>query len=67
MSDPTAVTTPVAFTAAAKRKHGFVHVLLITTGSVAAVKAPLIVKQLLEVRLHSYLAPFSIHVISMTK
>lgn len=34
------------FIAEAERKPGFVHVLLITTGSVASVKAPLIVKDL---------------------
>lgn len=40
------------FIAEAERKPGFVHVLLITTGSVASVKAPLIVEELLSVGLH---------------
>lgn len=33
-----------------KRTDGCTHVLLITTGSVASIKAPLIVKELLSVR-----------------
>lgn len=37
------------FIAQNEREEGFTHVLLITTGSVASVKAPLIVKQLLQV------------------
>ncbi|KAL1760173.1 flavoprotein [Schizophyllum commune] len=36
------------FVAQNEREEGFMHVLLITTGSVASVKAPLIVKQLLQ-------------------
>ncbi|KAI9455407.1 flavoprotein [Russula earlei] len=36
------------FTAAANRREGYTHVLLITTGSVASVKAPLIVEDLLK-------------------
>jgi len=36
-----------SFVAASERKEGFTHVLLITTGSVASVKAPLIVSELL--------------------
>ena len=40
------------FMAEAEREPGFVHVLLITTGSVASVKAPLIVKELLLVGPH---------------
>ncbi|KAF5382493.1 hypothetical protein D9615_003041 [Tricholomella constricta] len=35
------------FTAENEREPGFVHVLLITTGSVASIKAPLIVRELL--------------------
>ncbi|KAG6890252.1 hypothetical protein C0992_002661 [Termitomyces sp. T32_za158] len=38
------------FIAEDNRKPGFVHVLLITTGSVASIKAPLIVKALLAYR-----------------
>ncbi|KAG6868153.1 hypothetical protein C0993_007097 [Termitomyces sp. T159_Od127] len=38
------------FVAEDNRQPGFVHVLLITTGSVASIKAPLIVKALLAVR-----------------
>ena len=38
------------FTAADNRREGHTHVLLITTGSVASIKAPLIVKELLQVR-----------------
>lgn len=38
------------FVASAERTDGAVHVLLITTGSVASVKAPLIVSELLSVR-----------------
>ena len=37
------------FIAASERAVGHVHVLLITTGSVASVKAPLIVSELLKV------------------
>ncbi|KAL1745292.1 flavoprotein [Schizophyllum fasciatum] len=37
-----------SFVAQAEREEGCAHVLLITTGSVASVKAPLIVKQLLQ-------------------
>ena len=37
------------FTAAANKREGYTHVLLITTGSVASVKAPLIVDELLKV------------------
>ena len=40
-----------AFVAEKERQPGFTHVLLITTGSVAAIKAPLIVAKLLSVRL----------------
>ncbi|KAF8487063.1 flavoprotein [Russula ochroleuca] len=36
------------FTAAANKREGHTHVLLITTGSVASVKAPLIVDELLK-------------------
>jgi len=38
------------FTAAENRREGYTHVLLITTGSVASIKAPLIVEELLKVR-----------------
>ncbi|ETW81354.1 hypothetical protein HETIRDRAFT_417507 [Heterobasidion irregulare TC 32-1] len=38
------------FTASSRRISGHTHVLLITTGSVASVKAPLIVKELLSYR-----------------
>ncbi|KAF7976931.1 hypothetical protein HWV62_5344 [Athelia sp. TMB] len=37
----------IPFVAQSERKHGFTHVLLMTTGSVASVKAPLIVEALL--------------------
>lgn len=37
------------FVAQDHRVDGYVHILLITTGSVASVKAPLIVKELLKV------------------
>jgi hypothetical protein len=43
------MTTPYRFVAADERSKGFKHVLLITTGSVASVKAPLIVQELLKV------------------
>jgi len=36
------------FTAAANKREGHTHVLLITTGSVASIKAPLIVEELLR-------------------
>ncbi|KAH9976746.1 flavoprotein [Lactifluus volemus] len=36
------------FTAAANRREGHTHVLLITTGSVASIKAPLIVEEFLK-------------------
>ncbi|KAJ8523167.1 hypothetical protein ONZ45_g272 [Pleurotus djamor] len=42
--------TKAVFTAAQERADGFTHVLLILTGSVASVKAPLIVEELLNVR-----------------
>lgn len=38
------------FMAEEARKEGYTHVLLITTGSVASIKAPLIVAELLSVR-----------------
>ncbi|KAF7300676.1 flavoprotein [Mycena chlorophos] len=38
----------MSFTAETERADGFTHVLLITTGSVASVKAPLIVEELLR-------------------
>jgi hypothetical protein len=41
---------PRQFVAASARVPGAVHVLLLTTGSVASVKAPLIADALLEVR-----------------
>jgi len=44
------LTTPIImFTADQARKPGHKNVLLITTGSVASIKAPLIVKELLKV------------------
>ncbi|KZS93546.1 flavo protein [Sistotremastrum niveocremeum HHB9708] len=36
------------FVAAEERKDGYLHIVLITTGSVASVKAPLIVSELLQ-------------------
>ena len=42
--------TKSLFIAEAERTAGFLHVLLITTGSVASIKAPLIVAELLTVR-----------------
>ena len=44
------------FVAQDEREEGFTHVLLITTGSVASIKAPLIVAALLEVGLVTLLA-----------
>ena len=38
------------FVAEDERTDGFIHVVLITTGSVASIKAPLIVAELLTVR-----------------
>jgi phosphopantothenoylcysteine decarboxylase len=38
------------FTAAANKREGHTHVLLVTTGSVASIKAPLIVEELLKVK-----------------
>jgi len=38
------------FVAGAERISGYTHVILITTGSVASIKAPQIVHELLEVR-----------------
>lgn len=43
---------PTTFKASSNRRPGYLHVLLITTGSVASVKAPLIVEELLHVRQH---------------
>ncbi len=43
---------PTHFTAAGNRREGHTHVLLITTGSVASIKAPLIVEELLKVSYH---------------
>jgi phosphopantothenoylcysteine decarboxylase len=37
------------FTASANRRDGYLNVLLITTGSVASIKAPLIVTELKKV------------------
>lgn len=39
------------FVAERERKEGYTHVLLILTGSVASIKAPLIVSELLSVSL----------------
>ena len=39
----------MAFVAETARQQGYTHVLLITTGSVASIKAPLIVSELLSV------------------
>lgn len=39
------------FTADAAREEGYLHVVIISTGSVASVKIPLIVEELLKVRL----------------
>lgn len=38
------------FVAERERQPGYTHVVLITTGSVASIKAPLIVSELLQVR-----------------
>lgn len=38
------------FTAAVNRSPDYLHILLISTGSVASIKIPLIVKELLQVR-----------------
>ena len=45
-----------AFVAQDEREEGFTHVLLITTGSVASVKAPLIVKQILKASIPDYIS-----------
>ena len=37
------------FTAAANRSLDYLHIVLISTGSVASIKIPLIVKELLQV------------------
>ncbi|KAK7046726.1 flavoprotein [Favolaschia claudopus] len=42
------MSTPIPFVAETERTPGFTHVLLIATGSVASVKAPLIVEKLLR-------------------
>ena len=39
-----------SFIAANERVDGYTHVLLITTGSVASIKTPIIVSELLDVR-----------------
>jgi hypothetical protein len=44
--------TPNMFVAENERRPHNTHVLLITTGSVASIKAPLIVQELLSVRLN---------------
>ena len=46
--------TKQQFVAESERTEGFTHVVLITTGSVASVKAPLIVSELLAVRTSSH-------------
>ena len=46
---------PSGSTAQDEREEGFTHVLLITTGSVASVKAPLIVKQILKASIPDYI------------
>ena len=46
---PVPVPMTGQFTAAANKREGHTHVLLITTGSVASIKAPLIVEELLKV------------------
>ena len=46
---------PEQVVASLKRTDGCTHVLLITTGSVASIKAPLIVKELLAVRMICFL------------
>ena len=38
-----------SFVAGTERSKGFTHILLITTGSVASIKAPLIVSELMTV------------------
>jgi hypothetical protein len=42
--------TKPSFIAANERADGYTHVLLITTGSVASIKTPIIVSELLDVR-----------------
>jgi phosphopantothenoylcysteine decarboxylase len=37
------------FVASEQRRPGRIHVLLVTTGSVASIKAPLIVRELMKV------------------
>ncbi|KAJ7484669.1 flavoprotein [Mycena latifolia] len=44
----TTMSTSTSFVSEAERTPGYTHVLLITTGSVASVKAPLIVEELLR-------------------
>jgi hypothetical protein len=46
---PSPSERPKTFVAEANRVAGHLHVVLITTGSVASVKAPLIVSELLQV------------------
>ncbi len=43
------MSAPKKFVAETERKEGYTHVVLITTGSVASIKAPLIVAELLTV------------------
>lgn len=52
------------FTAAENRCEGHIHVLLITTGSVASIKAPLIVRELLKVSETKHQAQFRIYTYS---
>ena len=44
--------TKAPFVAKSERTHGYTHVLLITTGSVASIKAPLIVSELLKANIY---------------
>ena len=57
---------PGQFTSAANKREGHTHVLLITTGSVASIKAPLIVEELLKVsKQTAQTPPRSIHFTSL--
>jgi phosphopantothenoylcysteine decarboxylase len=47
--------TKPSFVAESERTDGYTHVLLITTGSVASIKAPLIVSELLQVNIGLHL------------
>ena len=51
------------FVADDERKAGHTHVILITTGSVASIKAPLIVSELLTVRMLRHFSQTTVYVL----